>query len=179
MAVDIVTFLLRLPRELHDRTRKAASDAGISMNAYCIQRLGAPALTGEADELIGDAVAFFRRDLLGVIEYGSLARGEATDASDADLLIVIDRHTSITRDLYRRWDSRVRTVGGRNADAHFAHLPNQPTTGGIWAEAAIEGRVLFEHDRQISHALADIRRDIADGRLLRRRVHGQTYWTAA
>lgn len=149
------------------------------MNEFCVQRLSAPATHNDAGALIADAEHMFGRDLIGVVEYGSQARGEATVTSDVDLLLVLDRRVPITRELYRQWDASPRTAGTRTADAHFTYLPNEPTTGGIWAEAAVDGRVLFERDRLVTSALRSIRSDIADGRLRRRSVHGQTYWTAA
>jgi len=44
---------------------------------------------------------------------------------------------------------------------------------------AVDGIVLFERELRISSALVRTRRDIAAGRLVRRIVHGQPYWTAA
>lgn len=151
----------------------------MSMNEYCVQRISSPASDGDAGPVIADAEAMFGRDLVGVIEYGSVARGEAAVDSDTDLLLVLDRRVPLTRDLYRQWDAQTRIAGQRAVDAHFTYLPVNRTTGGIWAEAAIDGRVLFERDCLVSTALSSIRNDIADGRLCRRSVHGQTYWTAA
>ena len=59
------------------------------------------------------------------------------------------------------------------------HPPRDPVTGGVWGEVAIDGIVLFERDWRLSADLARIRRDIAAGRLVRRLVHGQPYWTVA
>lgn len=153
--------------------------AGVSMNEFCIQRIASPAVERHAREIVAEAEHLFGRDLLGVVEYGSVARSEAAEGSDVDLLIVIDRRVPLTRDLYRQWDAQPRIAGGRAVDAHFTYLPDTRTTGGIWAEVAVDGRVLFERDRAITTALRAIRNDIADGRLCRRSVHGQTYWTAA
>ena len=52
-------------------------------------------------------------------------------------------------------------------------------TGGAWCEAAVDGVVIFERDDRIAARLRQIRRDIAAGRLVRRMVHGQPYWTVA
>jgi hypothetical protein len=51
--------------------------------------------------------------------------------------------------------------------------------GGVWAEVAIAGVVVFERGRRISSRLVDIRHEIAAGKLVRRLVHGQPYWTVA
>ena len=48
---------------------------------------------------------------------------------------------------------------------------------GLWAEVALDGTVLFDRGWMLSARLARVRRAIADGRLVRRVVHGQPYWT--
>jgi hypothetical protein len=58
------------------------------------------------------------------------------------------------------------------------HLPEageRPT--GLWAEAAIDGLVLFERGTRVSGRLAELRRAVLAGRLVRRMVHGQPYWS--
>ena len=110
--------------------------------------------------------------------FGSWARGELADSSDLDVLIVVDRDVAITRDLYRRWDEEVVRCNGRAVDPHFVHLAaSPPASSGLWAEVAIDGLVLFECDLRLSSALAAMRRSLVDGRLQRRVVHGQGYWT--
>jgi hypothetical protein len=47
----------------------------------------------------------------------------------------------------------------------------------MWAEVAIDGIVLFERGLRLTEHLVRVRRDIAAGRLVRRMVHGQPYWT--
>ena len=54
-------------------------------------------------------------------------------------------------------------------DAQFVHLPGEDTTSGLWAEAAIDGLVLFDRGGQMSAALTRVRRV----------VHGQPYWAEA
>ena len=174
-------FLLRLPPALHARLRTSAAAAGVSLNEYCVRRLAAEpgwadtdasALVRHATDVVGDA-------LVGVILYGSWARGRATPTSDVDALIVVDRRVPLTRSLYRTWDERPVTWQDRRVDAHFVHPPEADVTGNVWPEAALDGIVLFERRLELSTALAVVRRDIASGRLVRRIVHGQPYWTAA
>ena len=175
-------FLLRIPAELHERLRSQAAIEGLSLNEYCMRRLAVsgPAADGaDVMRLVEHASEMFGDRLVGILSYGSLARGEASRDSDADVLIVVDRSQPVTRDLYRVWDARPHTIGGRAVDAHFTYLPERRPVGGIWAESAVDGRVLFERDQRIREALAQIRRDIADGMLRRHSVHGQSYWTAA
>ena len=110
--------------------------------------------------------------------FGSWARGELADTSDIDVLVVVDQDVAITRDLYRRWDEVVIRWKDRPVDPHFVHLvaPHLPSSG-LWAEVAIDGLVLFERDLRLSSALAAVRRSMVEGRLRRRVVHGQGYWT--
>jgi predicted nucleotidyltransferase len=175
-------FVLRLPPDLHAALQAAARDAGLSLNEYCVRRLSVPAsassvgasaieLLRRAHEIAGDALA-------GVVLHGSWARGDAAAASDVDALVVVEPTVRLTRALYRAWDQTPVWWQGRTVDPHFVHPPAD-VAGGFWGEVAIDGLVLFERDLRLSRALAAIRRDIAAGRIVRRVVHGQPYWTAA
>ena len=175
-------FVLRLDPGLHSALRRAAGACGVSLNEYCATKLAAP--TGElhafdgAPATVRRAAALLGASLIGVVAFGSWARGELADSSDLDVLIVVDRDVAITRDLYRRWDEEVVGCNGRAVDPHFVHLAaSPPASSGLWAEVAIDGLVLFECDLRLSSALAAMRRSLVDGRLQRRVVHGQGYWT--
>jgi len=176
-------FVLRLPPALHGALHAAAAAAGLSLNEYCVRRLATAgpgvAVDPSAAALVQRASALAGPALVGVILYGSWARGAATAASDVDVLIVVDRTLPLTRDLYRRWDEAPVQWHGRLVDPHVVHPPRAQVVGGVWAEAALDGVVLFERTWQLSASLGAIRRDIAAGRLVRRLVHGQPYWTAA
>jgi hypothetical protein len=176
-------FLLRMPPGFHDSLQAAAREAGLSLNEYCVRRLavqgtglasdqGALATVTAASSLVGDA-------LLGVIVYGSWLRGEAVVTSDVDVLLVLEPRIALTRALYRAWDRAPVTWQGRSVDPHFVHPPRDRVAGGVWAEVAIAGVVVFERGRRISSRLVDIRHEIAAGKLVRRLVHGQPYWTVA
>ena len=132
----------------------------------------AVALVSRAGAVAGDGLA-------AVILHGSWVRGAATPASDVDALVVVDPRIAVTRGLYRTWDSQRVTWRGRTVDPHFVHPPADETFSGLWAEAAIEGLVLFDREERLPAYLARVRRAIADGRLVRRVVHGQPYWTEA
>lgn len=177
---DITPFILRVPRALHRRLQKAARQAGLSLNEYCVRRLGAGgtglALHPDAGALVARALDVAGEALVGVVLHGSWIRGTAGPSSDVDALIVIDRRCALTRSLYSAWDAQPVRWGGRPVDPHFVYLPEAPTTADVWAEAAVEGVVLFEIDGQISATLAAVRREIANGGLMRRVVHGQPYW---
>ena len=176
-------FLLRLPPSLHATLEGAAREAGLSLNEYCVRRLaaGGPGVLA-ADpgaEIVARAAAVAGDSLIAVVLHGSLARREAAAASDADVLIVVEAGLALHRSVYRAWDSRPVAWSGRRVDAHFVHPPADDALSGLWAEAALDGVVLFERGGHLSTHLVRVRRAIAEGRLLRRVVHGQPYWTEA
>jgi predicted nucleotidyltransferase len=158
---------------------------GLSLNEYCIRRLatvdGLGALPVDAPAILERAHAAVDGDgVLGLVVHGSVARGEASTSSDVDLLIVVDDTVALTRALYRRWDDGAPLRAERPIDLHFVHLPPTPErAGSVWCEAAIEGIVLADASGRIWRTLRDLRRAISEGRLVRRSVHGQPYWTAA
>jgi hypothetical protein len=97
-----------------------------------------------------------------------------------DLLIVVEPSVTLTRDLYRAWDDAPIEWNRHTVEPHVVHLPEpNRTVGGLWAEAALDGLVLFERGTRLSARLVQVRHDIASGRLVRRMAHGQPYWTEA
>jgi len=176
-------FLLRIDPGLHAALRHAASASGQSLNEYCGRKLAAP--VGELSAFAAAAAAVTRAAavagdaLVGVVAFGSWARSELHDASDIDLLVVLDRSVELSRTLYRRWDEQPVVCDGRPVEPHFVTLlePSAPAVG-LWAEAAVEGIVLFARDHELQARLAAIRRDLIEGRVVRKRVHGQPYWVA-
>jgi predicted nucleotidyltransferase len=176
--------LLRLPAHLHGVLSKAAHAAGLSFNEFCVRRLAAPALPEETSAarttVVERALAVFGARLAAVLAIGSWARGAAGLASDIDVLIVIDQDTPLTRDLYREWDRQPLDVDGRPVDVHVVHpSPAGTAPGALWCEAAVDGLLWYDRDGQAHQRLAEIRRDIADGRVVRSVVHGQPYWKGA
>ena len=176
-------FLLRVPPPLHGMLEAAAREAGLSLNEYCVRRLataGPGALVEEPGaEVVARAATIAGDALVAVVLHGSLARKEAASASDADVLVVVEPCLALNRSLYREWDSRPVAWRGRRVDAHFVHPPAEDALSGLWAEAALDGIALFERGGRLSAHLARVRRAIAEGRLVRRVVHGQPYWMAA
>jgi hypothetical protein len=175
-------FILRIDAGLHGALRVAARDAGLSLNEYCARKLTAPAggfaEVEDAAGAVSRAAALFEGDLIGVVAFGSCARGDSADGSDVDLLVVVENVVELTRELYRRWDADPVRWGDRAVDAHFAHLPGReaPSTG-MWGEVALDGIVLFERGLRLTQHLIRVRHDIAAGRIVRRMAHGQPYWT--
>ena len=176
-------FLLRVPPAVHALLETAARDAGLSLNEYCVRRLAAGGSDAGVDdaaaEVVTRAAAVAGSALIAVVLHGSLARDEATATSDADILVVVESRVALRRGLYRAWDAHPVPWRDRRVDVHFVHPPGNDALSGLWAEAALDGIVLFERGRRVSAHLARVRRAMADGRLVRRLVHGQPYWTAA
>jgi hypothetical protein len=97
-----------------------------------------------------------------------------------DLLVVVGPRVALSRRLYRAWDESPVVWDDRTVEPHFVHLPEPGrTVAGIWAEVSLDGIVLFERGLRLSRRLSAVRADIAEGRIVRRVVHGQPYWTEA
>jgi predicted nucleotidyltransferase len=176
-------FLLRIDPGVHAALRAAASAMDQSLNEYCGRKLAAP--VGELSAFEDAAAAVTRAAvvagdaLVGVVAFGSWARSELHDASDIDLLVVVDRSLELSRALYRRWDEKPVLWKGRRVEPHFVTMPERSAPAvGLWAEAAVDGIVLFARDLELQRGLAAIRRDLIEGRVVRKRVHGQPYWVA-
>lgn len=183
-AIQSGRFLLRVRPHVHARLQAEARHRDLSLNEYCARRLSVPGPAALIDEAAGAAVdralAQFSEKLVGVILFGSHARGDAASASDVDILVVVDSSIPLSRDLYRQWDAKTRGRASARIDPHFVRLlADVRTMPGAWCEAAIDGVVLFERDGAVTRHLAAVRGDIASGRLMRRLVHGQPYWTVA
>jgi predicted nucleotidyltransferase len=177
-------FLLRLPGGLHRTLVTAAAREHLSLNEYCVQRLSGPDLgVGARDQiaaLLAQSAKVAGLHLLGVIAHGSWVRGEARTSSDIDVMVVVEPALPLTRGLYRDWDQGTPTLLGRTLDAHFVHLPADPSRpSSVWCELAVEGVLLSDRDGVIAGALIEVRRAIAHGQLVRRTAHGQPYWTVA
>jgi len=176
-------FLLRMQADAHARLQAEARELDVSVNELCSRRLRVPGpamlVEDGAAGAVAHAHALFDDQLVGVLVYGSYARGDATPSSDVDLLVVISLSIPLTRTLYRDWDADPVVWNERPIDPHFVHLPAQArTVAGAWCEASLDGVVLFERGGTVTRHLAAIRGAIAAGRLVRRSTHGQPYWTA-
>jgi hypothetical protein len=177
-------FILRIPPELHAEIAAQAREAGLSLNAWCARRLAQPVHPGPeepgAEAVIRRAIEVAGEGLVGVVVYGSWARGEARPGSDIDLAIVLDPEVSPTRALYRAWDEAPPAWDDRVVEPHFVALPAPDAVlGGLWAELALDGWILYERGLDLSRRLVRIRHDLVSGRIVRRVVHGQPYWSAA
>lgn len=172
-------FVLRIDPDLHATLRRSAQRLGVSLNDLCAERVGVPATHGGGPgaAVVARAASLFGDTLCGVAAYGSWARDDLAPDSDVDVLVVVDRHVAITRDLYRGWDLEPMRWDGRAVDAHFAH---QVTTSsgvpGMWMDVAIDGVVLYDRDLELSRRLVELRARVASGHVVRHYVHGHPYW---
>jgi len=180
----VTPVLVRLPTALHRELVDAAAARGLSFNAYCVRRLHGPATAEDTLALrtlvVDRARSAFGDRLTGVLVLGSWARGDAAGSSDIDVLVVIDREVPLTRELYRAWDRAPLAWNGRAVDAHFTHLaaPGAAPTS-VWCEAAVDGLVWYDPSGAVVRRLGEVRRAIAEGRVVRGTAHGQPYWKGA
>ena len=82
---------------------------------------------GNNEECLAPAFSLARsvcgENLIGIGVFGSWARGDVTDGSDIDLLIVVEDCLALTRELYRRWDRSPVEADGKEVQPFFVHLP--------------------------------------------------------
>ena len=172
-------FVLRIDPDLHAFLRDSATAAGMSLNEYCSRSLALPPadLPGGILEGMKRAINLMGVNILGVVAFGSWARGEMMEGSDIDLLIVVRSEVQIERPLYRAWDRSPLKWAGHSIEPHFVHLPaGGARITGLWAEVVLDGIVLFDRELALSRRLAEFRRRIASGELTRRWSGGHPYW---
>ena len=176
-------FVLRIDPGLHGALREAARAAGASLNEYCARRLASPGVwpDEEASAVLERAASILGESLVGVVAFGSWVRGEHDATSDFDVLLIAADDMPVSRDLYRRWDDDPKlSWQGLEVQPHFAHLPPEGgVPSGLWGEIATDGVILFERGFEVSRRLAEVRRRIADGDIVRRSAQGQPYWVRA
>lgn len=166
-------FVLRLAPEFHRALKDEARRNGESLNSLCLRKLQSVPSSSLQGDVISQITDEFKP--LGIVLFGSMARGDATTKSDIDLLIILPEEIPISRALYQRWDQRI-----KNADRYspqFVHLPKTgEAIGSLWLEVALDGDILFAGDGRIKNSLLRIRSQIAEGKYLRKISHGHAYW---
>ena len=193
MSIDIKrSFLLRAPHSLIKALRAKAKRQNLSMNQLCISLLTheeAPKATfkakktfqqGEFSSLIlkhvDEVIAPSFQNLIGVVLFGSAARGEMKASSDIDLLIVLKSKAEIDRDLYSKM--KVATIGTHDISPLIVALPSEASLcSSLWIEASLDGCILYDTDFIISKRFSLIRSKILTGELVRHLSYGVPYWT--
>lgn len=162
-------FVLRIPPPLHQQLSQQARARGLSLNALCTQLLES-SLPTPPPEVARVRSLFDSQGLLGVVLFGSQARGTAHENSDTDLFLIFEPGTRIDRALYRQWQDDAVSI---HASALLS-ADEAPTS--LWLEVAWEGRLLWARDARMTQCLARLRALIATGHYTRKSAHGQGYW---
>ena len=172
---------MRLDPDLHAALRAEAAARNVSLNELCARTLAEHAfdpVAGAFGPVVRRALGLFEGALVGLVAFGSWARGDAAPGSDVDVLVVVAPGIDVTRELYRRWDVEPVTCDGRAVDPHFIVLPDPAApVSGVWADAARDGIVVFERSHQVSRHLGHVRRQVLSGVRRRSTAHGQPYWS--
>ena len=170
-------ILLRLPANLHEQAKDRARAAGISLNRFlerCVARGLASAVPDDAvGAIIEAAQKEYDGGFLGLLLFGSQARGDVHDASDTDLLLVVRDTIRIERAMYRAWD----TMLPEGISLHISHVPSDLSDpGSLWLECALDARILYDPSGLLGKTLHTVKELILSGAFTRRTTHGQGYW---
>ncbi len=165
-------FVLRIDPAMHRALKQEAKSQGESLNSVCLRRLQG-FKNSNWSSIVDPILQKFSP--LGIVLFGSAARGDATEKSDIDLLIVLPGEQKISRDLYQLWDQEFKKY--EKYSPQFVHLPKTGDIfGSIWLETAIEGEILYDSHHDIKNMLIKIRQQIAEGIYIRKTSHGHSYW---
>jgi hypothetical protein len=164
---------------LHRALKAEAGLSSMSVNELCCLRLELPSilerLPAETSLALRAARKVGGKDLVAMVLFGSWARGTPRDNSDVDLLIVMKPGTTINRAVYRKWQDIAPDL--KVCEPHFVALPSERDyVSGLWAEIAIDGQILMDGTNQVTQYLNQVRRAMVEGKLLAKKIHGQTYW---
>lgn len=183
-------FVLRLDPKLHKLIQEAAERRGISLNQFCVSQLEASlgqSRPAETYLAFGLPIVKLRKGLedanissLGCLLFGSISRGEASQSSDLDLLVVLPQDTELDRDLYSSWDFKIQPLlkdVPREVTPQFVTLPSDiEQAGGLWFEVALEGVLLWEKGTSLSQFLVSLREAMARGEIVRKVSYGHPFW---
>lgn len=176
-------FVLRIPTDLHAELKKIAQTEGLSLNQICqeilserIKNLKQGHMKERLHELTEKAAEFWSGHLVGVILFGSLARGNTYESSDVDLLLVM-QDIPVTRRLYTQWDESLDDNTTPQVNPHFVNLPQRAASiGSLWLEVMREGIVLWEKDRKVSNFMARLKKNFSANKFTSSKAHGHNYW---
>ncbi|OQA59083.1 MAG: Nucleotidyltransferase domain protein [bacterium ADurb.Bin270] len=172
---------------MHESLSAMARSKKLSLNQLCVSLLAdglkakvqdpEPAFFEDLRALSLQLKKHFGPTLCGTALFGSYATGDATSASDIDLLIVLNRGTPIERSLYKWWDDNVIWYEGATLNPHFVNIPDDAErAGGLWLEVATAGRILYESGSALTDLFKKIKELIDEGRVRRYTSNGHSYW---
>lgn len=168
--------------ELHEKLSKISAAKRLSLNQLCILLLNRGldvSETGdwpEFEPVIKKVRDRFQEGLLGIVLFGSRATGEATVASDIDLLVILDDSIQIDRALYRWWDDEIIWREGE-LNPHFVNYPGDVSSAsGLWFEVAISGNIIYQKGGVVEQLFLKLKDFIADGNVRRYISNGHPYW---
>jgi predicted nucleotidyltransferase len=183
---DLSRFLLRIPEATHQKLVKLARTQSCSINQLCneliesgLRRHHEP----NAKLLQHIQTVYADHGLIAIVLFGSQARGDSTESSDTDLLLVFKPGTAITRQLHQQLErshtSKVTKNENIDLDSISIHCVALPTTepniSGFWLEIALDGVILWGAEN-ISNYINKVKQKISSGQLIRKVTHGQPYW---
>lgn len=177
--------MLRVSPDLHEQLSREADESHVSLNEICVRKLAAPIFVSTFASPFAPSVRLaekiFGSALIGIVVFGSYTRGQLRDSSDIDLMIILKRGFKYTRDHIRRWDDKNMMIDSHPVSIAVVQFYNDEEDdipqNILWFEAAVEGVVLFDRNQLIQNRLRDLRDLIASGRMVKKLVHGQPYWT--
>ncbi|NUQ38242.1 MAG: nucleotidyltransferase domain-containing protein [Caldilineales bacterium] len=133
--------------------------------------------TGSADDLALGLHRNLGADLVAVALYGSRARGDATEWSDWDLLVIarnlpqrhLDRHFFMKKMLPEGWRG-LASVLAKTPEEFTAHLP------ALYLDIALDAVILFDTNGYLASRLTRLRRLIARVGLYREQTGADFAW---
>lgn len=185
-------FVIRIDKTLHHHLVAKAREMGYSLNCMCATLLAtglrqnilaegpnelSPSLKNLLHPLVDKFSERFGPHLLGIMAFGSRVAGTASLRSDLDLLIILSDEETICRSLYTWWEETVSYTSSFEINPHFVHLPNQTEeAGGLWMEVAMDGRIVWQQDSQVTEWINQLQQAIAQDHARRYWSHGHPYW---
>jgi predicted nucleotidyltransferase len=177
-------FIVRTSESWHRKLSAAAAKNHLSFNRFCqlIMEKGFEAYHQNADQqrlqrVLEKVKKVFGSRLLGVVLFGSVAKGEENDQSDIDLLIVMNHKIKLERSLYRLWDDQIDDQKIPELSPHFVHVPQEGTRpGSLWLEVVMKNQILWQQGRSIDRVLEDVTGWISRDDVQLKSYQGQPSW---
>lgn len=175
---------MRVPPQLHKRLSDMAKSQKLSLNQVCLYLINNGFNLPEKNALLKKLQTatkkintHFGNNLLGIVLFGSKARGDSSDSSDIDLLLILDKNIPITRSLYSWWDSSNLWQEDEQLSPHFVSLPEDlDKVSGLWLEVAVEGKILYQKNNIVDKLFLKLKELINNGSIRRYISNGHPYW---